>query len=194
MTAAAETEQRDRILPHVVKRGTVACHSSRHGGRPVLIVVHDTEGANIPHSARDLLGLYAFFDQLPTQASAHAGADNDGQSIQMVPDHLKAWHVEFYNPVSLGIEMVHKQGEPYTDALYRETARWVAWWSREHGIPIRRGAVTRDGRVTTSGVVMHRDLGQLGGGHHDPIPPWNQAKLLTLARHYRKLQQAHHHI
>lgn len=183
----------ERILPHVVKRGTVACHSSREGAKIELIVVHDTEGANIPHSSRDLLGLYNFFDNIATQASAHAAADNDGNSVQMVPDHLKAWHVAHYNPVALGIEMVHKQGEPYSDALIDEVARWVAWWCREHDIPNRPGAV-KDGVVVRSGIVTHRYLGALGGGHHDPIPPWNEHHFRARVAHFYQLQQKHHHI
>jgi N-acetyl-anhydromuramyl-L-alanine amidase AmpD len=185
----------ERILPKVVWRGTVACHSVRPAGAKIeLLVIHDTEGANIPHSARDLFGLRDFFDHLSTQASANVGVDGDGQSIQMVPDSLKAWHVAFFNPWSLGLELVHKQGETYTDAQYDEAARWFAWWCRKHKVPNRAGAVTKDGRITRSGIVRHAYLGNLGGGHHDPIPPWNERRFRQRVAHFYKLQQAHHHI
>lgn len=183
----------ERILPHVVKRGTVACHSSRLGQKPRLVVIHDTEGGNIPNSSRDLLGIYNFFDRLATQASAHACSDNDGNSVQMVPDALKAWSCVNYNSVSLNIEQCHRQGEPYTDALIDETARWVAWWCRKWDIPVQRGAVLTGGAVKP-GIVMHKYLGELGGGHHDPIPPWNEAKLLRRVKHFYELQQEHHRI
>lgn len=151
----------------------------------IWIVVHDTEGANIPHSARDLFGLFDFFNKLPTQASAHAGADNDGNSIRMVNDERKAWSCVHFNPVTLNLEMVHKQGEPYTDALYNEAARWLALWHRRYGIPLTKGTV---GANPKPGVVMHRDLGVLGGGHSDPIPPFDMNRLKARARHYVPLQ------
>lgn len=181
----------DRAMPHKVKDGTVKCHSGRNGADPLMIVLHDTEGANIDHSARDLLGLYGFFDKLSTQASSTVATDNDGQSIRMMPDAAKPWSNMFYNPWTLSIEMVHRNGESYTDAIYDETARWVALWSRRHGIPIRRGSVSKDGRILKSGVFTHKQLGHLGGDHQDPIPPFDVNRLLRRARHFRKLQEAH---
>lgn len=177
-----------RILPKVVKRGEVKCQSSRHGAAILWIVIHDTEGANIPHSARDLLGLYDFFDRLSTQASAHAACDNDGQSVRMVNDEEKAWSCVHFNAVTVNLEIVHKQGEPYTSAVYEEAARWVALWSRRHVIPITTGTVSG---TPKPGVVTHRALGALGGGHHDPIPPFDMNRLKRRARVYKKLQEHH---
>jgi hypothetical protein len=175
----------ERAFPHVVKSGLVKCHSGRNGARPIWIIIHDTEGANIPHSSRDLLGLYDFFDRIPTQASAHAANDNDGNSVRMVDDDLKAWSCVHYNPVTLNLEIVHRQGEPYTDECYDEAARWVALWSRRFDIPIRKGTL---GAKPARGILTHRDLGILGGGHTDPIPPFDMARLKSRARHYIKLQ------
>jgi hypothetical protein len=60
-----------RHHPKVLVRNNVACQSDRPAGvKPLLIILHDTEGANIPHSARDLNGLGMFFDRLSTQASS----------------------------------------------------------------------------------------------------------------------------
>jgi hypothetical protein len=75
-----------RHHPKVTVRHNVACQSTRHGESPLLIVLHDTEGGNIPHSSRDLAGLGDYFDRLSTQASSHVAVDEDGHSARYVPD------------------------------------------------------------------------------------------------------------
>lgn len=164
--------------------------SSRHGEKPVLIVLHDTEGGNVKGVA-DLKGLGDFFDNPAVQASSHVATDADGLSARFVDDDTKAWHVAFYNPVSLGIEQIGfaVQGA-WPVAQVQETARWIARWADDHGIPIRRGKVSLDGRVTRTGVVTHSELGNLGGGHHDPGNNYPVAEALRLARGYLHLRQA----
>jgi N-acetyl-anhydromuramyl-L-alanine amidase AmpD len=90
-----------RHHPNVTVRKNVANQSSRNGARIGLIVLHDTEGGNVPNSSRDLQGLADFFDRPAVQASSHVGVDQDGNSSRMVPDSQKAWTQAFYNPVSL---------------------------------------------------------------------------------------------
>jgi hypothetical protein len=160
-----------RHHPHVTVRHNVACQSSRNGAAIQLIVVHDTEGGNIPHSSRDLAGLGDYFDG-STQASSHVATDEDGNSARYVPDRGKAWAQAFYNSPGLSIEQIGFASDNWNGAeegldQLHETARWIAWWNKEHGIPIRRAVVTKDGRITRSGVIQHRSLGNLGGGHHD---------------------------
>lgn len=175
-----------RIEPDVQVRRNVACQSTRHGAKPVLIIIHDTEGTNIPNSARDLANLGDFFDRPTTQASSHVATDADGFSARYVMDDRKAWHCAFYNSVSLGIEQIGFAAQPrWPQAQLEETARWVALWSERHGIPIRKGRVTIDGRVTRSGVMRHSELGNLGGGHHDPGPNYPMADMLAIARRIR---------
>lgn len=174
----------DKVIRHVRN------NSSRHGAKPVLIVLHDTEGANIK-GIRDLQGLGDWFDNPAAQASAHVGVDAEGNSARYVDDDLKAWHVAFYNSVSLGVEQVGFASQTkWPEAQLQETARWIARWSDLYGIPIRVGGVTRDGRVTSSGVVRHSDLGNPGGGHHDPGPNFPFGDVLRLARAYLRLRQA----
>jgi N-acetyl-anhydromuramyl-L-alanine amidase AmpD len=176
----------ERAQPHVEVRRLVRNCSSRHGASPLLIVVHDTEGANLP-GLRDLQGLGDWFDNPAAQASSHVATDADGNSARFVRDEDKAWHVAFYNPVSLGIEQVgFASQKTWTSAEQAETARWIAYWSKLHGIPIRKGRVTLDGRVTCSGVVRHSELGRLGGDHHDPGPDYPLHDVLDLARGFRK--------
>lgn len=176
----------ERATPHVEVRKLVRNQSSRHGAAPVLIVVHDTEGANIKGVA-DLQGLAAWFDNPAAEASSHVATDAEGNSARYVRDGEKAWHVAFYNPVSLGIEQVGFAAQKsWPLEQQKETARWVAYWAKHHGIPIRKGSVSRDGRVLKSGVVRHSDLGNLGGGHKDPGPAYPLHDVLVLARGYLK--------
>ncbi|MFL5910754.1 MAG: N-acetylmuramoyl-L-alanine amidase [Gaiellaceae bacterium] len=184
----------DRPFPQVKVRRDVACQSKRDGRRPVLIVVHSTEGQNQMRSIRDLEGLAAFFDRLPTQASAHVATDADGFSARMVPDSRKAWSCVDYNAISLNIEQIgFAVQKTWKDAELRETARWIARWHREHHIPIQRGAVLAGGKIKP-GVVGHQELGELGGGHHDPANPFPGSypltRVLELAHHYVRLQEA----
>lgn len=174
----------DRVVRHVRNQST------RHGTKPVLIVLHDTEGANIK-GIRDLQGLGDWFDNPAAQASSHVATDGEGNSARYVDDDLKAWHVAFYNSLSLGIEQVgFASQKTWPAAQLHETARWIARWSELYGIPIRQGRASLDGRIIKSGVVRHSDLGNLGGGHHDPGDGYPFADVLALAREYLKLRKA----
>jgi N-acetyl-anhydromuramyl-L-alanine amidase AmpD len=168
----------------------VRTNSSRHGVKPSLITLHDTEGANIK-GIQDLRGLGTFFDQsLGTdhESSSHVADDAEGNSARFVADSLKAWHCAFYNSVSLGIEQIGFAGQKsWPDAQLQETARWIARWAHEYGIPIRQGRVSLDGRIIQSGVVRHSDLGNLGGGHHDPGANYPFTEVLRIARGYLHL-------
>lgn len=179
-----------RVHPEVKVRINVACQSSRKGGTPQLITIHDTEGANVPHSSRDLRGLGEFFDRPATEASSHVATDEDGTSARYVSDSRKAWTQAFYNPWCLSIEMIGFAHQSWASKSKEpqlwETARWIAHWSKEHNIPIRRGRVTRDGRITRTGVIQHRSLGNLGGGHVDVSETFPMTKLLNMAREIRK--------
>lgn len=177
-------------MPHAVVRHNVACQSDRHGSPLLLIVIHDTEGGNIPHSARDLAGLGDYFDRLSTQASSTVAVDEDGQSARYVPDERKAWAQAYYNPWALSIEQIGFATDDWNSAKkekqLQEVARWIALWNKRFDIPIRAGAVTVDGRITKSGVKQHRSLGNLGGGHHDVSHDYPMAKVLQYARAHRK--------
>lgn len=179
----------DRPFPQVKVRRDVACQSSRNGHTPVLIVLHSTEGQNVPKSTKDLAGLATFFDRLPTQASSHVATDSDGYSARMVDDDKKAWTCAFFNGVSLNIEQIGFAAQSkWTDAEQRETARWIALWHRRYDIPIQRGRVMAGGRIKP-GVVFHSELGALGGGHHDPGPNYPIGRVLRLARQYAIKQE-----
>lgn len=185
---------RERFKPHVEVHRNVVCQSARP--TPVqfkMITIHDTESFNVKGLA-DLVSVGDHFDVLATQASATVGVDNEGNSARYVPDMRKAWSVAFYNPWQLSIEHIgfaFREPVEYTDLQYREGARWIAYWSYHHGIPIRKGRVSVDGRILTSGVFRHSELGRLGGGHSDPGAHFDLNKQLTYARHYLQLFKSH---
>lgn len=178
-----------RHHPHVTVRHNVVNQSSRNGAKLQLVVLHDTEGANIPRSSRDLAGLGNFFNIPAREASSTVAVDQDGNSARYVDDDRKAWAQAFFNGPSLSIEQIGHQGDdwrgPSKAAELHETARWIAEWNRRHGIPIRRGLVIGS-RIVRSGVVQHRNLGALGGGHVDVSRTYPMGRVLRLAREHRK--------
>lgn len=174
-----------RYIPHVVHRQMSPNQGSRNGVKPSLIVLHSTEGSNIPHSSSDLIGCASYLCQRPVEASSHVIVDGDGHSARLVADEQKAWAQARYNPFALSIEQIgHAASERWTRDEIRETARWIARWSKKYHIPIRVGAVN-GGFVTRSGVVTHKMLGVLGGGHVDPGSTYPLEACLNLARFYR---------
>lgn len=175
---------RERVHPRVVLHRPSPNRYFPRGARPLLIVVHDTESHNRP-GVSDLRSIGELFANPNFDASAHVCTDAEGQSARFVADESAAWSCVSFNRVSLNVEQIgFATGGEYTEHEVRETARWLARWSRRHGIPIRRGR-TAGSRVIRSGVVSHESLGQAGGGHSDPGRyPMNE--LLDLGRHYRK--------
>lgn len=174
--------------PHVRVRMLVRNASSRNGARPLLMVLHSTEGANVTGLA-DLVGLGRFFDTEGVDASSTVANDAEGNSARYVRDSVKAWTQAFYNPVSVSIEMVGRAAQTeWSDEQIDESARWLAYWSRKHGIPLQRGAVI-GGRVIRAGVVTHKDLGILGGGHVDPGAGFPVNKCIRRARRFREAQR-----
>jgi hypothetical protein len=177
----------NNIHPHDGVVRHVRNHSSRNGAKPVLIVLHSTEGLNVD-GLSDLKGLGDWFDNPAAEASAHVATDAEGNSARYVDDSLKAWSCVFYNSVSLNIEQVGFATQfGWPDAQLQETARWVARWSIKYGIPIRQGHVSLDGRIIESGVVQHSDLGNLGGGHHDCGVHYPASEVRRIARGYKHL-------
>jgi N-acetyl-anhydromuramyl-L-alanine amidase AmpD len=179
----------DRAMPHVRVRRITANRSTRGGLKPQLIVLHSTEGTNVT-GLGDLSGLGSWFAKPAAQVSAHVATDAEGNSARYVADGDKAWHCAGYNSASLGIEQVGRAAQKsWAEAQQRETARWLAYWSRLHGIPLQKGAVA-NGVVTKPGVVRHSDLGATGGGHSDPGDGYPLSRVLEFARHYRKVQSS----
>lgn len=178
---------RTRVNPNVKVRIASPNKSSRVGATPTLIVLH----ATVSHNRKGLSDLQAIGNYFrgPVDASSHVCVDNEANSARYVPDGDKAWHCAAYNRMSLGIEQIlMADGTEITNAMYRETGRWIAYWSEKFGIPIQVGAVG-GGIVTRRGVLFHSQLGSLGGGHSDPGRGYSMNKALEAARFYKKIRQ-----
>lgn len=181
----------ERAFPHVGLRRIVPHQSSRNGQSPKLIVVHSSEGTNAPGFG-DLAALANWFTEHHPEGdtSSHVATDAEGNSARYVSDDAKAWHCKGYNSVSLGIEQIGRAAQTsWNKDQQKETARWIAYWSRLHGIPIHKATVS-NGTVTRPGVIRHSELGSIGGGHSDPGGGYPLSDVLDLARHYRALQVA----
>jgi hypothetical protein len=156
--------------------------------KPNLIVLHSTESHDVPKSAQDLEAVAGWFQNPAAQASSHVIVDADGNSARCVPDSGKAWTCAAFNSASLNIEQIGFAsfgwlGWRKRSREIRESARWIARWSRKYDIPIRRAKVHTD-RVMRSGVTTHAALGVAGGGHSDP-GPYPLRRVLILARLYK---------
>lgn len=181
------TKAQKRVLPHVDVKHLSPNHSNRNSGLS-LIVVHATAGHNRP-GITDLVGLGNYFGTTASQVSSHVCTDNEANSARFVADFLKAWHVAAYNSMSLGIEqMIPGDGTEITEDLYRETARWIAYWHNIHKLPITKAQLHSNGTVMRPGVIRHSELGVLGGGHADP-GRFDLNHCMGLARYYAPKQR-----
>lgn len=175
-----------RSMPHVVVRAKSPFQSAR-SDRIRLIVIHATEGHNRP-GVEDLRSLGEWFQNPDARVSCHVATDDEGNSARFVADRYKAWHCAAFNSAALGVEQVGSSDQlSWRRPEIRETARWVAYWSRKYGVPIRHGKVN-GGAVVLSGVVRHSDLGEAGGNHGDPGAGYPLGSMLRLARVYKLAQ------
>jgi N-acetylmuramoyl-L-alanine amidase len=159
---------RPKITANVVNQ------SSRNGVKPRLIVLHTTEGHNRP-GLDDLRGLVSFFNNPSAQVSSHVANDAEGNDARMVPDDRKAFTQAAFNSVALSIEQIgFASQKKFPEPQLRNTALWIAHWSKRHGIPIKRS--------TTHGICQHKELGAQGGGHSDCGPNYPIDEVLSMAR------------
>ena len=161
-------EPRPKITANVVNQ------SSRNGVKPRLIVLHTTEGHN-REGLEDLRGLVSFFNNSANQVSSHVANDAEGNDARMVPDERKAFTQAAFNSLSLSIEQIgFASQKQFPEPQLRNTALWIAHWSKRHGIPIQRS--------TTHGICQHKELGPQGGGHSDCGPNYPIDEVLSMAR------------
>jgi hypothetical protein len=171
----------ERLNPEVLVR-VASPNVSERLGSISLIVLHDTESSNIAGSIADLQGVADWFANPASEVSAHVVTDADGHSARCVADYRKAWQCVDYNSAALGIEQCGFAAQKAWDPLeLEESARWIAYWSHRHRLPIRR-ALVAGGRVLRSGVTTHSRLGAAGGSHHDPGTDYPFAVVLRRAR------------
>lgn len=154
-----------------------------------IMVKHTTEGPN-SKGLGDLKGLSDYFNIPSVQASSTIVVDGEGFSARLMSDSAKPWTQSSYNSVSLSIENIGYAAtdkedwfENYHNQLATD-AKQFAYWSEEHGIPLRR-AITISGGVQRTGVATHKQLGQYGGGHVDPGNGYPLKYVIWLARYHK---------
>jgi N-acetyl-anhydromuramyl-L-alanine amidase AmpD len=126
----------------------VPAHASnyRKAGRvkPQRIVCHITDGHEHAEPVAEM------WQQPHHGSSAHFVVGQDGTVIQSVPIVDVAWHAHEANGDSVGIEHCARTprelskgdpGLPPSDALYRASARLVAWLCHQYGIMPSRVAI-----------------------------------------------------
>lgn len=188
-------------MPTTVKEPTpnvvhyVRNKSSRGGSTIGMIVIHTTEGSNLPGDT-DLIGLGNFFDQPSVQASSHIANDGEGRDARYVADQDKAWTCSNDNPFTLNVEQIGfaKTTREEWYKLYSHqlanTAKWIAFWCDKYNIPMRRGAAPA-GILIKKGIASHKQLGLLGGGHWDPGPSYPMKYVILMARYFTAKERGH---
>lgn len=151
--------------------------SSRGGTKVIWVAVHTAEGS------RTVQSLYAYFAQASTQASSHAGIDDDelAQGPSWVPYDRAAWTLRNGNARSDNAEVCGFSSWSRAEWLRHGgmlalTAKWIAQRCRARGIPIVHLTAAQVGR-NMPGVIGHVDYtrGTGDGTHTDPGPnfPWD---------------------
>jgi N-acetyl-anhydromuramyl-L-alanine amidase AmpD len=131
------------------------------------VLIHTTQGG--------YSGAVSWLSNPSANVSAHyVIRSSDGQITQLVQHEDTAWHAQCYNSRSIGIEHEGFVADPakwYTDALYTESAKLVAWICDRHNIPKDR-----------SHVIAHVEVAPNcnTGGHTDPGTGWNWTKYMGL--------------
>jgi hypothetical protein len=149
-------------------------HSSRHGAKPRLIVVHAAEGI------LDVEKLGRWFADPASMISTHAGAGPDGRLGLYVPPALAAWSVIQYNRVALSVMLCTA---PRADRLppagwwammpmLDTAARWIGREAAAAGIRMVKLDTDQARAEDANGVCGFSDLidGRVDVG---PAFPWH---------------------
>lgn len=124
------------------------------------VVLHDTEGSYI--------GAVDWLCNPKAKASAHVVLSEDGlRATQLVPYDEKSWSCVAFNGQSINVEMAGLASKGYGSQELRVAARIVAFFLHKYGLPGNHVKPDSGGRLGR-GWCLHQDLGQAGGGHHDP--------------------------
>ena len=160
------------------------------------IVIHET----ISHDREGLSDITSIANYLGNKDyGVHLIVDQEGKSGYSKYERAIYYHVKGANKESIGIEKIS-----YIPALnigrwkrlkiwlgrerqLHKTARWCAYYSKKHGIPL----VYSKGKA--SGIMSHWDVTQsqhIAGGHWDAHPKhrgghYPMKRLIKLARLYR---------
>lgn len=191
MPATKKKSRKPRAFPNVVVKRTVRNGSQRAPGQRVdQAGVHTTESGDVK-GISDVVGMVGYFDRAGIDASSTVVNDAEGNSGRCLPDSMKPWTQAAYNGRAVTIEQIARAA--FTRKVWfsrtpqlDETARWLAYWSIKHPIPLKH-VLDPD----APGVHGHKSYGAAGGGHVDPGPNYPWRYVMARARVYRAMQLAH---
>ena len=179
----AKSVRRPRVDVHLT-------HYEAHGYHAKsLIVLHQT----ISPDAKGLSDIESVGHYLDTVGyGIHVINDAEGNSAAVPPEQETAifYHCQGANETSIGIEQVsYKTGDPRywwkRGRQLHKTARWIAYLSKRHAIPIRYDP------SATRGVCGHADVTRahgIPGGHTDcQYPNYPTKWVVRQALIYRKV-------
>lgn len=186
--AASGLIQGARFLP------SPNCDERPPGVQPELIVVHSISlppdeygGPWIDQLFTNALpaDAHPYFGQVVAlRVSSHVLIRRDGECVQYVPLHLRAWHAgasryaerERCNDFSIGIELEGSDTVPYEPAQYRELARLIL------------NACAAYPTLSTARLVGHSDIAP--GRKTDPGPAFDWPRLRALLLAWARLPQS----
>lgn len=126
---------------------TTTNQSTRNGARPRYIVHHHmaTTGFN---------GVLDMWHRASKEGSAHIAISNDGEIVEVVPEHLRAWSLssESFDSQALVTEIANESlggSWPVSSAAHEAAARVTADWCKAWNIPCNREHVIDHGEVYT---------------------------------------------
>lgn len=156
------------------------CDQRPEGARPELIVIHSISLPPSEYGSDAVIDLFLnqldplahpYFEQVySNRVSAHLFIRRDGEVVQFVPFHQRAWHagVSFYqgrdkcNDFSIGIELEGSVEEPFEEAQYQSLVPILDILLQTYGIK-------------PDAIVGHQDIAP--GRKDDPGPYFDWSRL-----------------
>ncbi len=115
----------------------------------------------------DAPGTIGWFRNPAAQVSAHFIIDRDGVVYQCVPLNRMAWAEMDFNNRAISTEHIGYTGQKLTHKQLHASLELLIWLHQQFPqVPLHRTA-----NPNGSGVIMHAELGVLGGDHPD-CPGW----------------------
>ena len=138
------------ILPGEPMRSTAP-----RAGRDIrYVIVHHSD-------TRTRDGMVRALNVAGREASTHYSVDVDGTvHCHADPLDVVTWHCPGANLHGIGVDIVHRRGEPFLDVQVAAAGRLLRWLCRIHGLP----AVAAEGRFPAEGQLARQAWGVAGHG------------------------------
>lgn len=134
--------------------------------KPNFVVIHHTAQDSLQQTLRT-------FTLSKTQVSAHYVISDDGTVVQMLNDHLRAWHGgnaswgknTDINSASIGIELDNNGFEPFSEVQINSLVALLTRLKKDYNIP-------------TANIIAHSDIAPSRKSDPSTLFPWkNLAEL-----------------